>query len=44
MPEWMKRDAMKYPTITGASGQPVDSPSPHTKAAMKSRTQKLLPL
>jgi len=35
MPEWMKRDAVKYPNITGASGQPVDSPSPHTKAAMK---------
>jgi beta-galactosidase GanA len=35
MPEWMKRDAVKYPNITGASGQPVDSPSPHTKAAME---------
>ena len=35
MPEWMKRDAVKYPNITGASGQPVDSPTPHTKAAMK---------
>jgi hypothetical protein len=34
MPEWMKRDAEKYPNITGRSGQPVDSPSPHTQAAM----------
>src|SRR4030043_2312499 len=35
MPEWMKRDAMKYPNITGRNGQPVDSPSPHTQAAME---------
>jgi len=35
MPEWMKQDAEKYPNITGKNGQPVDSPSPHTKAAMK---------
>ena len=35
MPEWMKLDAEKYPNITGRNGQPVDSPSPHTKAAMK---------
>jgi hypothetical protein len=34
MPEWMKRDADKYPNITGKDGQPVDSPSPHSKAAM----------
>jgi beta-galactosidase GanA len=34
MPEWMKRDAVKYPNITGKNGRPVDSPSPHTKAAM----------
>ena len=35
MPEWMKRDAVKYPNITGKNGQSVDSPSPHTKAAME---------
>jgi hypothetical protein len=35
MPEWMKRDAVKYPNITGSNGQPVDSPSPHTQAAME---------
>jgi beta-galactosidase GanA len=35
MPEWMKRDAVKYPNITGRNGQPVDSPSPHTQAAME---------
>jgi hypothetical protein len=35
MPEWMKREASKYPNITGRNGQPVDSPSPHTKAAME---------
>ncbi len=35
MPEWMKREADKYPNITGKNGQPVDSPSPHTQAAME---------
>ena len=35
MPEWIKRDAVKYPNITGRNGQPVDSPSPHTQAAME---------
>jgi hypothetical protein len=35
MPEWMKLDAVKYPNITGRSGQFIDSPSPHTKAAME---------
>jgi beta-galactosidase GanA len=35
MPEWMKREPVKYPIITGKNGQPVDSPSPHTKAAME---------
>ncbi|MCX6320645.1 MAG: DUF5597 domain-containing protein [Bacteroidia bacterium] len=35
MPEWMKREAGKYPNITGRNGQPVDSPSPHTQAAME---------
>ncbi|HZX58755.1 MAG TPA: DUF5597 domain-containing protein, partial [Mucilaginibacter sp.] len=35
MPEWMKRDAAKYPNIAGKNGQPVDSPSPHIKATME---------
>jgi hypothetical protein len=35
MPEWMKREPSKYHNITGRDGQPVDSPSPHTKAAME---------
>jgi hypothetical protein len=35
MPEWMKREPTKYPNITGNKGQPIDSPSPHTKAAME---------
>ena len=35
MPEWMKREPKKYPNITGKNGQPVDSPSPHTQAAME---------
>jgi hypothetical protein len=35
MPEWMKKDASKYPNITGRNGQPVDSPSPYTQAAME---------
>jgi len=34
MPEWMKRDAAKYPNITGKNGQPVDSPSPHYQATL----------
>jgi beta-galactosidase GanA len=35
MPEWMKLESKKYPNIIGKSGQPVDSPSPHTQAAME---------
>ena len=35
MPEWMKHEPLKYPNITGKNGQPVDSPSPHTMAAME---------
>lgn len=35
MPEWVKCEASKYPNITGRNGQPVDSPSPHTRAAME---------
>lgn len=35
MPEWMKKDAAKYPNVVGKDGVPVDSPSPHTEAAME---------
>lgn len=35
MPEWMKREPAKYPNITGAKGQPIDSPSPNTTATME---------
>ena len=35
MPEWMKRDSRKYPNITDRNHKPVDSPSPHTKAALE---------
>jgi beta-galactosidase GanA len=35
MPEWMKHEPAKYPNITGRDGNPVDSPSPHTQAAME---------
>lgn len=35
VPEWMKRDADKYPNITGKNGQPIDSPSPHSKATLE---------
>ncbi|HTD41371.1 MAG TPA: DUF5597 domain-containing protein [Mucilaginibacter sp.] len=35
MPEWMKRDAAKYPNITGSKGQSVDSPSPHSRATLE---------
>lgn len=34
MPGWMKRDAEKYPNITGKKGQPVDSPSPNIPATL----------
>ncbi len=34
MPGWMKRDAAKYPNITGQTGKPVDSPSPHIQATL----------
>src|SRR5664279_4762375 len=39
MPEWMKSDSKKYPNITGKNGQSIDSPSPHTKAAMENDTK-----
>ena len=35
MPAWMKHEPAKYPNITGRNGNPVDSPSPHTQAAME---------
>jgi hypothetical protein len=35
MPEWMKREAVEYPNITGAKGQHVDSPSPNSKAILE---------
>ncbi|MCX5638079.1 MAG: beta-galactosidase [Planctomycetota bacterium] len=35
MPEWMKRDAVKYPNIIGQNGLPIDSPSPHNRVAME---------
>ncbi len=35
MPEWMKRDAVNYPNITGKNGQPIDSPSPHANATLQ---------
>jgi Domain of unknown function (DUF5597) len=35
MPEWMKRDAMKYPNNQSKTGKPVDSPSPNTDATME---------
>ncbi len=31
----MKSDSAKYPNITGPNGHSVDSPSPHTQAAME---------
>jgi hypothetical protein len=34
MPEWMKLDPAKYPLIIGASGEPVDSPSPFAPATL----------
>ncbi len=36
MPEWMKKDAVKYPNIMGKDGKPVDSPSPHSEATLQS--------
>ncbi|MDD4033225.1 MAG: beta-galactosidase, partial [Bacteroidales bacterium] len=35
MPEWMKKDAVKYPNIIGKDGKPVDSPSPHATVTME---------
>ncbi len=35
LPDWMKRDATKYPNIIGKSGQAIDSPSPHADATLQ---------
>ena len=35
MPEWMKRDAARYPNITGEKGDWIDSPSPHAAATLE---------
>jgi len=35
MPAWMKREAAKYPNITGNKGQAIDSPSPHSEATLQ---------
>jgi hypothetical protein len=35
MPEWMKKDAAKYPNITSKDGKPIDSPSPHSDATLQ---------
>jgi len=35
MPEWMKKDAAKYPNIKSAEGKPIDSPSPNAEATME---------
>lgn len=35
MPEWMKLDSKQYFNVVGINGQPIDSPSPHCKAAME---------
>ena len=35
MPEWMKKNAAKYPNITSADGKPIDSPSPNAEATME---------
>lgn len=35
IPGWMKREAAKYPNITGNKGQPIDSPSPHSEATLR---------
>lgn len=35
MPEWMKKDAEKYPNIVGEKGGHVDSPSPNFNATLE---------
>ncbi|MCR8559583.1 DUF5597 domain-containing protein [Mucilaginibacter sp. BJC16-A38] len=34
MPEWMKREAAKYPNVISKDGRSIDSPSPHSKATL----------
>ncbi len=34
MPGWMKRDALKYPNVSGQNGKLIDSPSPHSDATL----------
>lgn len=35
MPAWMKRQPEKYPNMISASGQEIDSPSPHAQATLE---------
>ncbi|MDH6305455.1 hypothetical protein M2459_001908 [Parabacteroides sp. PF5-5] len=35
MPEWMKKDAKKYPNVMNEEGKYVDTPSPHAQATME---------
>ncbi len=39
MPQWMKLQPERYPNIIGAKGQAVDSPSPHSQAALEADTR-----
>jgi hypothetical protein len=39
MPEWMKRDAAKYPTLVGEKGDWIDSPSPFPEATLQADTK-----
>jgi len=39
MPEWMKRDAAKYPNIIGEKGDWIDSPSPYSEATLQADTK-----
>jgi len=35
VPEWIKKEPVKYPNVMGKDGRPVDSPSPNADAAME---------
>jgi hypothetical protein len=39
MPGWMKRSPERFPRMTGASGRPVDSPSPFAQATLDADTR-----
>jgi hypothetical protein len=39
MPAWMKKDAGKYPNITGRDGKPIDSPAPDAQATVEADTR-----